>query len=536
MTTLNATLPDYPTTAIEYRLERTFVSSAGTFLRGTLYADTTDASGVAATDLPTPDSGTAEYTLRIGTKRTRGFFFGPATSAGLNDLLDAAGIDTSAASLLEVRVAALEAGGGGGGGGSITDGDKGDIVVSNSGTTWSFDSAVVTTAGRALLDDASAAAQRTTLGLGTAATTDASAYDAAGTASSAVASHAADTTNVHGIADTSALILEGDSRLTDSRTPTAHAASHTNGTDQLADATTSASGLMSASDKTKLNGVADGATANQTDSYLLSRSNHTGTQAISTVSGLQTALDGKINTDALVLSVNDYGATGDGTTDDSAAFASAITAAGNQGLVYVPGGRYRVANVTIPTGVVLAGAGYEATILQLPDGAPSGAHVLMSENFTSLTGTSNTATPYNITIRDMTIDGNKANNASGGHGIALYAYGWYIHNVRIRNCKGRGLHSEWAAAGQPVPGDGMESLMSDFKIHHCDGEGIWLKGPHDTQFINGIVYQNGPALIRAQALFSCLPMDTPTGQRLPTFMFGAARMIMVLRVDRQASN
>ena len=47
---------------------------------------------------------------------------------------------------------------------------------------------------------------------------------------------------------------------------------------------------------TKLSGIASGATANQTDSYLLSRANHTGTQAISTISGLQTALDGKIDT------------------------------------------------------------------------------------------------------------------------------------------------------------------------------------------------------------------------------------------------
>lgn len=44
---------------------------------------------------------------------------------------------------------------------------------------------------------------------------------------------------------------------------------------------------------TKLSGIATGATANQTDAYLLDRTNHTGSQAISTVTGLQTALDGK---------------------------------------------------------------------------------------------------------------------------------------------------------------------------------------------------------------------------------------------------
>jgi len=51
-------------------------------------------------------------------------------------------------------------------------------------------------------------------------------------------------------------------------------------------ATTSAAGSMSATDKSKLDGIAGGATANSSDATLLARANHTGTQAASTITGL----------------------------------------------------------------------------------------------------------------------------------------------------------------------------------------------------------------------------------------------------------
>lgn len=47
--------------------------------------------------------------------------------------------------------------------------------------------------------------------------------------------------------------------------------------------------------ESKLGGIAAGATVNSSDATLLDRANHTGTQAISTVTGLQTALDAKLD-------------------------------------------------------------------------------------------------------------------------------------------------------------------------------------------------------------------------------------------------
>jgi hypothetical protein len=60
--------------------------------------------------------------------------------------------------------------------------------------------------------------------------------------------------------------------------------------------------------------------------------------------------------------VRDYGATGNGTTDDTAAFNNAVSATGGKGVLYMPPGQYRISStITVPMNVQVIGAGSQAT-------------------------------------------------------------------------------------------------------------------------------------------------------------------------------
>jgi hypothetical protein len=94
------------------------------------------------------------------------------------------------------------------------------------------------------------------------------------------------------------------------------------------------------------------------------------------------------------LNVKDYGAIGDGSTDDNSAIQSALTA-GAGGAVFLPPGRYSVTGLTIPSDTELFGAGWTSQLLVR---SSAGIYPLY-------------AAPgkHDIHLHDFSIDGNKAN-------------------------------------------------------------------------------------------------------------------------------
>lgn len=72
----------------------------------------------------------------------------------------------------------------------------------------------------------------------------------------------------------------------------------------------------------------------------------------------------------LLFSVKDYGALGDGSTDDTAAIQATLDAAPDGGTVYLPVGTYAISGeLSVPTKVDLLGAGKHAAVLSATDAA-----------------------------------------------------------------------------------------------------------------------------------------------------------------------
>ena len=123
------------------------------------------------------------------------------------------------------------------------------------------------------------------------------------------------------------------------------------------------------------------------------------------------------------LNVRDYGAMGDGSTDDTAAIQRAVTAAvARQVEVYIPGGTYLVsAAITSTTGTVIKGAGQDKTTIS----STHGGAIFVSSTVSTRT--------YRWHISNMRLNGPGSGVASSV-GIDLASVsGAHIENVLAEN-------------------------------------------------------------------------------------------------------
>jgi hypothetical protein len=217
-----------------------------------------------------------------------------------------------------------------------------------------------------------------------------------------------------------------------------------------------------------------------------------------------------------VVHVKDFGATGNGVTDDSAAFIAAL--ASGAGEVRADAGTYVVNSVitlakgqkiyfgvgthtiggilftdslTDQTGtgkIECAGSG--VTTLMLKNGANHDA--ISQVNFAALTGQNSMYGLFRGEIHACTIDGNKTKQTGTSYGIRLYGHGLELRDVTARNAFSDGIYTEWGLDSTfATPLDDLEGYFLSIRAEFNGGNGWTFRGPHDSDFSQVVLYQNG---------------------------------------------
>lgn len=165
---------------------------------------------------------------------------------------------------------------------------------------------------------------------------------------------------------------------------------------------------------------------------------------------------------ARVVDVRNFGARGDGRSNDCEAIQAAIDLVSRSGggTVRFPAGTYvasRAAGsavaITLRSGVILEGVG-SASILKLQDG--SGGHLV------------NVTRERNCGVRNMVLDGNRKRQPSTGHGFRSGGVdGLRLENVLVVNAFHYGIGLQGGA--------NRNVSISNIVVEDCGGDGIDIK-------------------------------------------------------------
>jgi hypothetical protein len=172
----------------------------------------------------------------------------------------------------------------------------------------------------------------------------------------------------------------------------------------------------------------------------------------------------------IVTNVLDYGAIGDGSSDDAAAINAAIAATPYGGTVWFPRGTYNVGStISLRQGVRCTGSNdWGATIQQA---AGANLHAVMADTG-YLTNASDVTD--GVTLEYLTIDGRKDRNKTG-HGIVLMTWRSLINKVTVSNTPDSGIVlSDVTIKGKTFNGSAIENRIENCSIDFTLGNGIWV--------------------------------------------------------------
>lgn len=193
--------------------------------------------------------------------------------------------------------------------------------------------------------------------------------------------------------------------------------------------------------------------------------------------------------------VRQYGALGNGSTDDSAAITAALSSLSSTGgVLFFPPGTYITTTQTLLANVHIVGAGLGNTTIKLKNGTNADLFSAQtgSINLSASLGSGSNGTLLSFSIRDLTLDGNKANQSSGtSYPLRFYGYNFILRDLQILNGYTGGALIDWngnSFIGEPS--DEMESLIDNVKFHGNSGIGLQMGGPHDSRMTNVVSFNN----------------------------------------------
>lgn len=192
-------------------------------------------------------------------------------------------------------------------------------------------------------------------------------------------------------------------------------------------------------------------------------------------------LSSLVSKGVLVTNVKDYGATGNGSTDDTAAIQAALSAAqtAGMGMVYMPAGSYRIsASLYVASKTMLYGAGPSVTtITQTTSGVPT----IASRSYQSAAGV--TPTGY-VVLRDFKI---VAPTASGSHGILFRDFYSYLTNIDISGGD-RGIYfTQYDDANNVPAGTMVENRVINCSVRGAGSYAYYLGQADNNKYTDGFM-------------------------------------------------
>lgn len=218
----------------------------------------------------------------------------------------------------------------------------------------------------------------------------------------------------------------------------------------------------------------------------------------------------------VIYNVKDYGAVGDGVTNDTEAIQQAIDEvhANGGGTVYIPNGTYIVSGngiasdgaIEVKSNVTLTGEGMGDTIIKLEDGS--------SDKVTGIIRTPSGEVTENVTISNLSIDGNQDNTTGEVDGIftgvtpgsPLADQNITIDHVEIYEVSRFGFDPHEKTENLTITNsiahnNGVDGFVADFLVnsefsnniaYDNDRHGFNIvTSTHDFNFENNIAYGNG---------------------------------------------